>query len=92
MPRRHHVRRLIGKDLCKQSSELAPLAVFAAAAHCQRQGFQMPKGRDLGLQLFDSTRCCGLIEDFFFSGLDLIVGRFIKVLNIVRFDHRNACR
>ena len=78
------------EDLAEQAGEFAPFAVFAAAAHGERQRFKAAEGGDFGFELADGARRRRLIEDLFLGGFDLVIRRVLKVLHVLAIERRRG--
>ena len=77
------------EDLADNPRQLTPLRVLTAAAQGQGQGFQPPERGDLRLELLDGARGGGLIEDFLFSRLDLVLRGLLEVLHDLGIERRH---
>ena len=72
--------------LTKEAGKFKPLPVLAAAAYGKRQCLQTAKGDDFGLQLANGSSSSCLVEDFLLGSFHLIIGRLIKVLNVILIE------
>ena len=62
------------------------LLSVAAAAHRQRERFKAAERRDFRFQLADGARRGRLVENLLLGGLDFVIGRFLKVLDVVAIE------
>src|SRR6185369_10127494 len=82
--RREHLR--------KQTRQLAPLRVGAAATDFERQRLQPLQRRDLALELGDGARRGCLIENLLLGGLDFVVWGVLEIFERLGVDLRDVGR
>jgi hypothetical protein len=54
------------------------------------EGFEPGEGGDLCLQLLDGAGGSGLVEDFLFGSLDLVLGSVLEVLDVLGVEGRGC--
>ena len=72
-----------GEDRAEEARQLAPLGVRAAVSDSQGERLQTFQRFDLDLELGHGSRRGRLVEDLLFGGLDLVVRRVFKILDVL---------
>jgi hypothetical protein len=76
----------------EETGEFAPFGVGAAAADRQRLSFEPLQGFDLDAQFGHRAGGGGLVENALLCRFQLVVGRFVEVVEVFAVEARQGCR